>query len=126
MSSLMFSALSVGTWHQVLVMRDPRGNEHIQMNVNVPNLREYDKSEMARSVQMRLYTMQKRHFLLAFTTFAALFLISVLLGAASPDMVERMTEHAFDKNRTGKLPRGPWVLPSPKLSRFNHSTIGQF
>ena len=80
---------------------------------------------MVRSVQMRLYTMQKRHFLLAFTTFAALFLISVLLGAASPDMVERMTEHAFDKNRTGKLPRGPWVLPSPKLSRFNHSTIDQ-
>lgn len=78
---------------------------------------------MARSVQMRLYTMQKRHFLLAFTTFAALFLISVLLGAASPNMVERMTEHAFDKNRTGKLPRGPWVLPSPKLSRFYHSTL---
>ena len=81
---------------------------------------------MSRSVQMRLYTMQKRHFLLAFTTFAALFLISVLLGSASPNMVERMTEHAFDKNRTGKLPRGPWVLPSPKLSRFKHGILEHF
>ena len=71
---------------------------------------------------MRLYSMQKQHFLLVFTTFAALFLISVLLGAASPDMVERMSEHALEKNRTGKLPRGPWVLPSPKLSRFDFKT----
>lgn len=79
----------------------------------------HDRPE--RSVQMRLYTMQKRHFLVAFTTFAALFLVSVLLGAASPDMVERSAVKASSLNMTagGRLPKGPFLLRSPRLSRFN-------
>ena len=84
-----------------------------------------------RCVQMRLYTMQKRHFLVAFTTFAALFLVSVLLGAASPDMVQRCTDKvtgsgscsdgttAINSTKPGKLPQGPFLLQSPRLSRYN-------
>jgi hypothetical protein len=77
----------------------------------------HDRPE--RSVQMRLYSMQKRHFLAAFTTFGALFMVSVLLGAASPDMVERSAVRASSLNGTGLVPRGPFLLHSPRLSRYN-------
>lgn len=73
-----------------------------------------------RSVQMRLYTMQKRHFLICFTIFFCLFLISVLIGMASPNMVEKNTVKATELNGTAAIiPKGPFVMKSPRLSRYN-------
>ena len=72
-----------------------------------------------RSVQMRLYTMQKRHFLLCFTIFFCLFCISVLIGMASPNMVEKNITKASELNGTSVIPKGPFVIKSPRLSRYN-------
>ena len=45
----------------------------------------HDRPE--RSVTLRLYTMAKHHFMLAFSIFFLLFFISVMLGVMSPSMV---------------------------------------
>ena len=76
-----------------------------------------------KSVTLRLYTMQKHHFLLAFTVFFALFFVSVLMGAASPEMVKKTDVKASslqtNSSTNVNIPGGPFLLKSPKLSRYN-------
>ena len=81
----------------------------------------HDRPE--KSVTLRLYTMHKHHFLLAFCIFFALFFVSVLLGAVSPDMVKRteMSATGIQSNSSTpvQIPGGPYVIKSPRLSRYN-------
>ncbi|XP_071800981.1 transmembrane protein 181-like isoform X1 [Asterias amurensis] len=69
-----------------------------------------------RSVQMRLYTLTKRHFVLVFVSFFTAFTLSVVLGIAGPG-IEVSEEIATSKN----LPNGPFEVTSPLLNRFNRS-----
>ena len=76
-----------------------------------------------KSVTLRLYTMQKHHFLLSFIIFLALFFIAVMLGVASPDMVQKTEMLATDIQRNSTtnvaIPGGPFLIKSPKLNRYN-------
>ena len=81
----------------------------------------HDRPE--KSVTLRLYTMQKHHFLLAFVVFFTLFFVSVILGVVSPDMVKRTQVRASDlvtnASTNVAIPGGPFVLKSPRLNRYN-------
>ena len=100
----------------------------------------HDRPE--KSVTLRLYTMQvrhviilypmmliilfplqKHHFMISFTIFFILFFISVLLGVMSPSMVHttqvRATQIQKNASSDVRIPRGPFVLKSPRLSRYN-------
>ncbi|XP_038047391.1 transmembrane protein 181-like isoform X2 [Patiria miniata] len=74
----------------------------------------HDRSN--RSVQMRLYTLTKRHFVLVFVAFFTAFTLSVLLGIAGPSIAMYA-----ERSTTKHLPGGPFELKSPLLSRFNRS-----
>ncbi|XP_022106833.1 transmembrane protein 181-like isoform X2 [Acanthaster planci] len=74
----------------------------------------HDRSN--RSVQMRLYTLTKRHFVLVFVAFFTAFTASVVLGIAGPN-IDVYAEYRRQEN----LPGGPFKLESPHLSRFNRS-----
>ena len=81
----------------------------------------HDRPE--KSVTLRLYTMQKHQFLLAFVVFFALFFVSVILGVVSPDMVKRTEVRASDVVTNAStniaMPAGPFVIKSPRLNRYN-------
>ena len=85
------------------------------------NSASHDRPE--KSVSLRLYTMQKHHFFLAFAIFFSLFMFSVTVGWVSPDMVERTHVKASQvkTNSTSNvdIPAGPFVMKSPKMSRYN-------
>ncbi|XP_072178474.1 transmembrane protein 181-like [Diadema setosum] len=74
----------------------------------------YDRSN--RSVQMRLYTLSKRQFVLVFICFFMAFGISVLIGIAGPNIQIEDT-----RTTTENLPNGPFELTSPMLTKFNKS-----
>ena len=84
--------------------------------------RSHGHAQPEQSVTLRLYSMTKQHFLLAFTVFFALMGVAVVLGAASPDMVTRTQVRASQllaNTSAGSVPAGPWVMKSPRLSRYN-------
>ncbi|XP_055955169.1 transmembrane protein 181 [Patella vulgata] len=76
--------------------------------------------EIESSVQMRLYSLNKRQFVLVFVTFFACFGICLLIGLAGPPIIETV-----DINTSKLLPkpkdfkRGPFVLPSPPMSTYH-------
>nr|XP_002734424.1 PREDICTED: transmembrane protein 181-like [Saccoglossus kowalevskii] len=72
------------------------------------------------SVQMRLYTLTKRQFVMVFVGFFLCFFITVLIGIAGPPLVE-----SYEQNASQLVPEpenlavGPFHLKSPTLSTFN-------
>jgi len=76
--------------------------------------------EIEPSVQMRLYTLNKRQFFLVFFTFFMCFTISILIGVAGPPIIE--TTH---RNASSLVPAppnfqtGPFILKSPPVSTFH-------
>ncbi|XP_032829254.1 transmembrane protein 181 isoform X1 [Petromyzon marinus] len=72
------------------------------------------------SVQMRLYTMSKRHFVLVFATFFACFGLTLLIGVAGPSVINATVEQATHLSmKPPDLKVGPFQLTSPTLSTFN-------
>ncbi|KAK0059121.1 transmembrane protein 181 [Biomphalaria pfeifferi] len=78
----------------------------------------HDRCE--RSVQMRLYSLNKRQFVLVFVTFFVCFLISVLVGIAGPHIID---SHTVNGSLIYKEPQnkqtGPFILHSPPMSTFH-------
>ena len=81
----------------------------------------HDKPE--KSVSLRLYTMHKHHFFLSFAIFFTLFIFSVTVGWMSPEMVQRTHVKASqvkaNSSSNVNIPAGPFVMKSPKMSRYN-------
>ncbi|XP_030849942.1 transmembrane protein 181 isoform X2 [Strongylocentrotus purpuratus] len=73
-------------------------------------------SILESSVQMRLYTLSKRQFVLVFICFFMAFGISLLIGIAGPNI------QAYElQKQVENLPNGPFELTSPILNKFNKS-----
>ena len=75
--------------------------------------------ESIATFQMRLYTMHKGQHLLILIMFLCLFFIALLMGMAGPSII---TEHAESAskltNGSDKIPGGPFVVLTPKLSTY--------
>ncbi|XP_072035992.1 transmembrane protein 181-like isoform X2 [Amphiura filiformis] len=70
------------------------------------------------SVQMRLYTLTKRQFVLVFICFFAAFVLTVLIGIAGPSIHVQSEEKILAKSPDVS---GPYELQSPMVTRFNRS-----
>ncbi|XP_023221991.1 transmembrane protein 181-like isoform X2 [Centruroides sculpturatus] len=74
------------------------------------------------SVQMRLYTLHKREFVLLFLVFIALYTLCVVIGLAGPSTSSTVSLHATDikpeLNRS-IMATGPFLLKSPTLSAYS-------
>nr|XP_018667761.1 transmembrane protein 181-like isoform X2 [Ciona intestinalis] len=73
-----------------------------------------------RSIQMRLYSLSKRQFVLVFFTFIAGFLLSVFTGFAGPAIISTThvnTSHLSEPPTS--IASGPFKFFSPVLSTFN-------
>ena len=73
----------------------------------------YRHERPERSIQMRLYTMQKGQHLLMFIMFLCLFFIALLLGMAGPKMIVKHTEKA-----NISMKEGPYYILTPKLDTY--------
>ena len=75
----------------------------------------YHHERPERSLQMRLYTMQKGQHLLMAIMFACLFLIAVLMGMAGP----RITADHRESTGAGPVdPEGPHLVVTPALGAY--------
>ncbi len=81
----------------------------------------YHHERPERSVQMRLYTMQKGQFVLSFIMFVCLFFIALLMGMAGPKIT---TEHSESGDnilqRGGSVETGPYVIATPPLDAHRY------
>ncbi|XP_022242398.1 transmembrane protein 181-like [Limulus polyphemus] len=80
----------------------------------------HDRCE--RSVQMRLYSMHKREFVLVFAAFFACFLLCVFIGLAGPPITSTVTTKATEltpKPNQSIMATGPFVLKSPTMSTYS-------
>ncbi|XP_071819065.1 transmembrane protein 181-like isoform X3 [Apostichopus japonicus] len=68
------------------------------------------------SVQMRLYTLTKRQFVLVFICFFAAFGVSVLIGITGPSI-----DVSFSTVRSNANTNDSFSLESPTLNKFNRS-----
>ncbi|XP_013408050.1 transmembrane protein 181 isoform X2 [Lingula anatina] len=75
--------------------------------------------EIEASVQMRLYTLNKRQFVLVFAAFFLCFLLTVFIGLAGPSVIETSETSAADLNPKPNLQTGPFILPSSLMSTFH-------
>ncbi|KAL1491469.1 hypothetical protein ABEB36_012065 [Hypothenemus hampei] len=88
----------------------------------------YHHDRCERSVQMRLYSMHKREFVLVFVLFFACLSLMMFIGLAGPPITEATR---FDgaallpklNNGTSvnqkQLATGPFIMKTPKLSTYN-------
>lgn len=72
------------------------------------------------SVQMRLYSLNKRQFVMVFVIFLVCFALSVVVGIAGPPIIETVSQNVS----TLRLPppdlkTGPFLLKSPPVSTFH-------
>ncbi|XP_025097354.1 transmembrane protein 181-like isoform X1 [Pomacea canaliculata] len=73
------------------------------------------------SVQMRLYSLNKRRFVLVFIVFFACFGISFLVGIAGPPIIDTVTVNGSSASilQSSNLKTGPYALQSPPMSSFH-------
>ncbi|XP_052810740.1 transmembrane protein 181-like isoform X2 [Mya arenaria] len=81
-----------------------------------------NRTEIESSVQMRLYSLNKRQFVMVFVTFLMCFGITVLIGIAGPPIIETVSYNLSamtqgDPNINMKT--GPFALKSPPLTTFH-------
>lgn len=82
----------------------------------------YHHDRCERSVQMRLYTMHKREFVLVFVVFFACFWLSVFIGVTGPAITMTVTRMASELNPTvnkSQMATGPFLLQTPTLSTYS-------
>ncbi|KAK7070453.1 hypothetical protein SK128_027559 [Halocaridina rubra] len=77
--------------------------------------------EFGLSVQMRLYTMHKREFVMVFIVFFAMLGLALFIGLAGPPITvtakQKATQLTPSVNQS-QLTSGPFVLKSPALSTY--------
>nr|XP_058962507.1 transmembrane protein 181-like isoform X2 [Pocillopora verrucosa] len=67
--------------------------------------------EMDSTVQMRLYTLTKRQFVLVFVSFFVAFFLTVIIGIAGPRIIVEHTQSASNLHvPSGKLSTGPFQI----------------
>lgn len=89
---------------------------------------QHDRCE--RSVQMRLYTMHKREFVMVFMAFLAAFGLGIFIGLAGPPITEEseitakqilaMTTNSSAKSGVApSIASGPFMIKSQFMSTYN-------
>ncbi|KAF7393944.1 hypothetical protein HZH68_010763 [Vespula germanica] len=77
----------------------------------------YHHDRCERSVQMRLYSMHKREFVMVFVGFFACFGLSIFIGLAGPPITTTSEQKAHvNGNETAT---GPFVMKTPALSPYS-------
>lgn len=82
----------------------------------------YHHDRCERSVQMRIYGMHKREFVLVFLGIFALFGLSTFIGLAGPPITlttEQKASNLLRKSNDTDISRGPFVMKSPAMSTYN-------
>ncbi|XP_014213991.1 transmembrane protein 181 [Copidosoma floridanum] len=77
----------------------------------------YHHDRCERSVNMRLYSMHKREFVMVLVSFFACFGLAVFIGLAGPPITS-MTEQRAHVNASEKA-TGPFIMHTPPLSTYN-------
>lgn len=86
----------------------------------------YHHDRCERSVHMRLYSMNKREFVMAILAFFACFILAIFIGLAGPPITITTetsastllanTSESGDKN---VMATGPFVMRSPMLTTYS-------
>ncbi|XP_076258872.1 transmembrane protein 181 [Rhynchophorus ferrugineus] len=87
----------------------------------------YHHDRCERSVQMRLYSMHKREFVMIFVLFFACLGLTVFIGLAGPPITSVKRIDAFsllpDTNNSNDVKKavatGPFIMKTPKMSTYN-------
>lgn len=81
----------------------------------------YHHDRCERSVQMRLYALSKRQFVMVYIVFFICFGISVLVGVAGPPIIETVSQNSSALPNSSGINKktGPFVLKSPPMSTFH-------
>ncbi|KAF6213312.1 hypothetical protein GE061_011030 [Apolygus lucorum] len=83
----------------------------------------YHHDRCERSVQMRLYSMHKREFVMVFLCFYVCLGLAVFIGLAGPpittETVYKGTEILKKHNSTGAIHSGPFLMPTPAFTTYN-------
>ncbi|XP_022290113.2 transmembrane protein 181-like isoform X1 [Crassostrea virginica] len=81
----------------------------------------YHHDRCERSVQMRLYALSKRQFVMVYIVFFICFGISVLVGVAGPPIIETVSQNSSALPNSSGINKktGPFVLKSPPVSTFH-------
>ncbi|XP_066968307.1 transmembrane protein 181 [Macrobrachium rosenbergii] len=81
----------------------------------------YHHDRCERSVQMRLYTMHKREFVMVFIVFFAMLGLALFIGLAGPPITvtakQRATQLSPAVNQS-QLTSGPFIMKSPPLTTY--------
>ncbi|XP_065057138.1 transmembrane protein 181-like [Rhopilema esculentum] len=75
--------------------------------------------QLESSVQMRLYTLTKRQFVLVFVGFFSCFVITFIIGLAGPPIISQNTLTARQLDPKVNLMTGPFKMESGMLTVFN-------
>lgn len=82
----------------------------------------YHHDRCERSVQMRIYGMHKREFVLVFLAIFALFGLATFIGLAGPPITLTSEQKASNLLRTlndTDISKGPIVMRSPAMNTYN-------
>ncbi|XP_012283820.1 transmembrane protein 181 [Orussus abietinus] len=77
----------------------------------------YHHDRCERSVQMRLYSMHKREFLMAFMAFFAFLGVAVFIGLAGPPITSTTEQRAHLNG--SEMATGPFIMKTPALSIYS-------
>jgi len=75
--------------------------------------------QLDSSVQMRLYTLTKRQFVLVFVGFFACFVVTFIIGLAGPPIISQHTVTARQLSSKVNLVTGPFEMESGMVTIFN-------
>lgn len=82
----------------------------------------YHHDRCERSVQMRLYSMHKREFVMVFLAFFACFGLGVFIGLAGPPITSTSEQKAsvlIKKQIGSDLANGPFIMMTPTMSTYS-------
>ncbi|XP_017776659.1 PREDICTED: transmembrane protein 181 [Nicrophorus vespilloides] len=84
----------------------------------------YHHDRCERSVQMRLYSMHKREFVMVFVAFFACFGLALFIGLAGPPITLKQSIDgggllAKDNKTITNHATGPYTMRSPEMSTYN-------
>ncbi|XP_076239496.1 transmembrane protein 181 isoform X1 [Calliopsis andreniformis] len=77
----------------------------------------YHHDRCERSVQMRLYSMHKREFVMVFVAFFACFGLAVFIGLAGPPITSTIEQRA--RLNGSEVATGPFIMKTPLLSAYS-------
>ncbi|XP_050574610.1 transmembrane protein 181 isoform X3 [Bombus affinis] len=77
----------------------------------------YHHDRCERSVQMRLYSMHKREFVMVFAAFFACFGLAVFIGLAGPPITSTSEQRAHVNG--SEVATGPFMMKTPLLSTYS-------